>query len=445
MIKFIRSIRENYFDNTVELSKLSKTFFLWGSGLALVYIANIFLIRLIGLKQYGEYTVFINWAGLAVTLVIFGWDGYLVQRIPQLPLNDDGKIRAGHLFRRSFWSFLALFSLLILGVFALNYFSAISIFTHSPAVPILFLLLVFFLAFIGFAKSVLKIFHIVTAVQIFEDLVKPLLLLIIVLLFYGTQHSLHLSSFYLLNVVLASVVALGLIVLVYRKLAHRFALNDREAVSPNWLRQCFYFMCIMMGYSIFSRMELLFLGYYVKNEDAARYQILLRIADLVILPDFLFNYYLPQQFSRLFSTDKIGDAHRLFRNAARTIFLLQFLCLSGVAAIGYFYLQSFGIEGRGMYLMLLVLCSSQLFYSLFGSCNLVLMTSGNEKYSFIALAIVIVLEAAANIFFIASFGLKAAVYISWGSVLLYTLLLYYFTNRRLGFSSPLIGGKDFKN
>ena len=114
------------------------------------------------------------------------------------------------------------------------------------------------------------------------------------------------------------------------------------------------------------------------------------------------------------------------------------ICLAGVAGIGYFYLQSFKIAGTGIFILLLILSSAQLFYSFFGSTNLVLMTSGNEKYSFIALGIVILIEAIANILFIPAHGLTAAVYISWGSVLMYTLILYYFVHKKLRFRSPFI-------
>ena len=66
------------------------------------------------------------------------------------------------------------------------------------------------------------------------------------------------------------------------------------------------------------------------------------------------------------------------------------------------------------------------------------MTSGNEKYSFLALTMVLAVEAVANIVFIPTYGLVAAVHISWVSVLVYTLILFLFVRRRLQFKSPLI-------
>ena len=438
MIKIIRAIRKNYFDNTVDLSKLSKTFLLWGVGVLLVYIANIYLTRLIGLQQYGEYTVFMNWVALASTLVVFGWDGYLVQKIPQLNLTSDGKIGAGQMFKRALLTFSVLYiSLALLLLTAVYFFKTPLIFSGQYSL-LIFLLLVFFFTAISYFKSVLKIFHKVTPVQWLEDISKPLLLLAILLCFYYWNKQLSLQATYLINAGLFLGVMLALYLLLHQSVGKQLLLKDNGRVKEKWVRQCFYFMCIMLGYSFFSKMELLFLGYYAKNEDAAKYQLLLRIADLVILPDFLFNYYLPQQFSRYFAEKNHAEAGKLFRNAARTIFFLQVLCLIGVSIVGYFYLQSFKIAGRDMYLLLLVLCSSQLFYSLFGSTNLVLMTSGNEKYSFMALGMVLVVEGIANILFIAPYGLKAAVYISWCSVLLYTLILYFFVHKKLRFSSPLI-------
>ncbi|HMD00768.1 MAG TPA: polysaccharide biosynthesis C-terminal domain-containing protein, partial [Ferruginibacter sp.] len=221
------------------------------------------------------------------------------------------------------------------------------------------------------------------------------------------------------------------------RLKNKLSLSG-TTTDETWLRRCFYFLCVMLGYTFFSKMELLFLGYFNKNEDAGKYQLLLRIADLVILPDFLFNYYLPQKFSHLFAEKNYAEAGRLYRNAARAIFGLQVICLIGVSAVGYFYLQSFGIASGNMLTLLIILSSSQLFYSLFGSTNLVLMTSNNEKYSFMALAMVLVVEAIANIWLIPAYGLLAAVYISWASVLVYTVILFVFVRKKLQFKSPLI-------
>jgi O-antigen/teichoic acid export membrane protein len=297
---------------------------------------------------------------------------------------------------------------------------------------------VFFFTAISYFKSVLKIFNTVTPVQWLEDISKPLGLLIIFGSIYYLQQTIDLTTVYFVNGGFFLCLTLGLYILISRRVNTNIVFDDSSNATENWVRRCFYFMCIMLGYTFFSKMELLFLGYYAKNEDAAKYQLLLRIADLVILPDFLFNYYLPQKFSHLFAAKDYSGAGKLFRNAARAVFLLQVICLAGVAAVGYFYLQSFHIASPSMYILLLILCSSQLFYSLFGSNNLVLMTSGNERYSFLALAMVLIVEAIANILFIPAFGLQAAVYISWLSVLVYAFILFLFVHKKLKFASPLI-------
>lgn len=441
MRKLIHALREKYFDNTVDLSKLSKTFLLWGTGLVLVYIANIFLIRLIGLAAYGEYAVFMNWAALAATLVTFGWDGYLVQQVPLLPVDKNGMIIALPLLKRALRSFFILYALSLVILVALNQLSDKTfLFSKAGTLPV-FLILIFLITVISYFKSILKIFHIVIPAQWLEDISKPALMLIIFLLYHNLGNTLSLSNVYLINILLYLALMIGLAVLVWRILYQKIAPANGAGGGVKWVRKCFYFMCIMLGYSFFSKMELLFLGYYSRNEDAAKYQLLLRVADLVILPDFLFNYYLPQQFSHLFAQNNYADAGKLFRNAARTIFLLQLLCLTGVAAIGYFYLKSFHLAGWNLYGLLLVLCSAQLFYSFFGSTNLVLMTSGNEKYSFMALGMVIIVEVIANILLVPAYGLMAAVYISLGSVLIYTVLLFMFVHRKLGFGFPMLNFK----
>lgn len=436
MIKFIKDLKQNIFDETIDLAKLSKSFLLWGCGVVLVYIGNIYLTRIIGLSAYGEYAVFMNWVALGTTFVSFGWDGYLVKKLPTIMPGGDGKKPVGGIVVNMIVSVIFL-SALLAGVTCL-YFSFTKKDLPQHGMLTLAFLLIWPTVIVIMIKSFLKVFDIVLFVQILEDLLKPLVLLVVFVIVYLNTDHYRFFNVYKLNVAVWWALAVALLICAFFRLRHKVSMDRIKSVGENWALSCFYFMCIMLGYTFFSKMELLFLGYYNRNEDAGKYQLLLRIADLVILPDFLFNYYLPQKFSHLFAGKEHGNAAKLYKKAARAIFVLQVLCLAGVAVVGYFYLQSFKVESVSMYFLLIILCSSQLFYSLFGSSNLVLMTSGNEKYSFVALAMVLVIEAIANILWIPVFGLQAAVYISWGSVLIYTMILFLFVKHRLKFNSPII-------
>jgi O-antigen/teichoic acid export membrane protein len=164
------------------------------------------------------------------------------------------------------------------------------------------------------------------------------------------------------------------------------------------------------------------------------------------VPDVLFNYFLPQKFAHYFAVNNIDEAKKLYTNSAKTILMLQLLCFLGAFAVGFFYLRSFGIASSGTYVLLVILCSAPMFTSLFGSSNIVLKASGNERFSFYALLIILIIEAVANNFLIPVYGLEAAIGISWVSILLYNLLLAYFVHKRLGFysrySSILFPGKN---
>lgn len=435
MDKYFAAIRKNYFDNTVELSKLSKTFFLWAIGLVLVYVTNIYLVRIIGLNLFGKFSVFISWVTLCSTIVAFGWDGYLIQKIPLLAKTKDGKIGSSRILSIAVLSFFILFALFSIAMLLLSNYNALLFSFIQPGQLKYFLVLVFLFAAIGLLKAFLKIFHIVIQVQWVEDFMKPILLFATIIYFYVEGMKISLSTLYIINIIAFAILFTALLFFTFKTYKDNFKLREAVVVSENekWVTKCFYFMCIYLGYSIFTRMELLFLGHFNKNDEAAKFQILLRVSELVIIPDFLFNYFLPQKFSYLFAEKKYDDARKLFSNASKTIFILQLICFAGIMAIGYFYLQSFNIASTEMYLLLLLMSLSPIFYSLFGSANLVLKTSGLERYSFYALLIVLVAELVANYLFIQPYGLIAAVIISIASVFLYTLLLSLFLYSKLKF------------
>lgn len=435
MDKYFAAIRKNYFDNTVELSKLSKTFFLWAIGLVLVYVTNIYLVRIIGLNLFGKFSVFISWVTLCSTIVAFGWDGYLIQKIPLLAKAKDGKIGSSRILAIAVLSFFILFALFSIAMLLLSNYNALLFSFIQPGQLKYFLVLVFLFAAIGLLKAFLKIFHIVIQVQWVEDFMKPILLFATIIYFYVEGMKISLSTLYIINIIAFAILFTALLFFTFKTYKDNFKLREAAVVWKNekWVTKCFYFMCIYLGYSIFTKMELLFLGHFNKNDEAAKFQILLRVSELVIIPDFLFNYFLPQKFSYLFAEKKYDDARKLFSNASKTIFILQLICFAGIMAIGYFYLQSFNIASTEMYLLLLLMSLSPIFYSLFGSANLVLKTSGLERYSFYALLIVLVAELVANYLFIQPYGLIAAVIISIASVFLYTLLLSLFLYSKLKF------------
>lgn len=125
MDKIFAAIRKNYFDNTVELSKLSKTFFLWAIGLVLVYVTNIFLVRIIGLSLFGKFSVFISWVTLCSTIVAFGWDGYLIQKIPLLAKTKDDKISSSRILAIAVISFIVLFALFCIVMLLLSNYNTL--------------------------------------------------------------------------------------------------------------------------------------------------------------------------------------------------------------------------------------------------------------------------------------------------------------------------------
>ncbi|HQW85073.1 MAG TPA: hypothetical protein PK987_11445, partial [Ferruginibacter sp.] len=222
MDKFFTAIRKNYFDNTVELSKLSKTFFLWAVGLILVYVTNIFLVKIIGLNLFGKFSVFISWVTLCSTLVAFGWDGYLIQKIPLLKNNSKGKIENTRLLSIAAFSFFFLFALFCCALFLLSAYDSNLLTFIQPGQLTLFLILIFLFAGISLLKALLKIFHIIVTVQWVEDILKPIILFVIIMFFYVEGINMALSTLYIINIIAFTILFIALIYFVYKTLKNNF-------------------------------------------------------------------------------------------------------------------------------------------------------------------------------------------------------------------------------
>jgi len=166
-----------------------------------------------------------------------------------------------------------------------------------------------------------------------EDISKPLLLLSFFGCYYFPQIK---RSFYQRYTLSIWYFFFGIMVGAYffdpqEGLEKRWCWTDDSRNSEQWYDAAFISYALVWDNTFFSKMEnYCVLGSVCKKWRWSKIPVAIAHRWSCDTSGFSFNYYLPQKFSLICLQRQIKDgAAKLFRNAARAIFVCQVICLAG--------------------------------------------------------------------------------------------------------------------
>ncbi|MBK5270180.1 MAG: polysaccharide biosynthesis C-terminal domain-containing protein, partial [Bacteroidia bacterium] len=88
---------------------------------------------------------------------------------------------------------------------------------------------------------------------------------------------------------------------------------------------------------------------------------------------------------------------------------------------------------------LLILCGGQLINILSGSVGLLLMMTGNQRFSIYSLAISTIFNIIFNIILVPPYGIVGASIASAGSLVIWNFLMYFFVRRKINIRPTAFG------
>jgi O-antigen/teichoic acid export membrane protein len=424
----------SHFDQSQISKGTLQSIFIQGISVILVFASNLLWVKLLGPDEYGVYVHIFNWVAILSIIVLGGKEDLVLAEIPKYKEQGDtvktgfliGYANKQTLFRGIFFTILFL---------TLIYFIPIPSLSEHVSDFLLAGIAIALTAFVIINQLILQALHQVRLSQLVDRIVKPLLLIFVAGMISLLNLSADVQTIILTNVAVLGVCAVILFHLVNRHYQHRAQLHE-TVINKELRKKTIFFFLISLLYMLSTRVHMLTLAYLKPGSDVGIFNICYRIADLLIFPNYLLHFVLPQLFSR---NNLSGSRYNqtLFAAGTRFMLVLTIPLLILVLLFGKIFLNWFGPEFGAGFKCLAYLSVGQSLFALAGPCNTILMTQDKEKYAVIALFIYCITLAVTNFVLIPSMGITGSGLAALISTALYNLVLIFFTRRQCMVCSPV--------
>lgn len=401
------------------------------AGAALAFLTQVILARLLGAESYGIYYYALSWF-LVISLVSqFGFDQTLLRFMPIYAQENDwqrarGIWKAGG--RLAAGNGLMLGALMIIVVLmigdALEESQRLTFVVAALCLPLRGLIYI--------RQAILRSFMFTVRSLLPDAIVAPLALITLALLFhFGFGWSS--APWFMVATLVAMLLAFSLGAYWQRVLVPdnvRHANPDYEL--RRWFRVAFLMLVINGAHILLGNIDVLILGFFSDPADVGIYGVAARISAVVTFALVATYPVFAPLIAKDHAAGRQEQLQRSITHGMRLVTVIAMILTLILIFWGPDILGFFGEEFVRGHDILLVLIIGQLVNALCGPVALLLAYGGQEPLVAKILSTVVVLSVGAQLFVIPRFGMLGAAYVTTTSVVIWNLLLYVMTRRKLG-------------
>ncbi|MEO6637643.1 MAG: polysaccharide biosynthesis C-terminal domain-containing protein [Ginsengibacter sp.] len=420
---------QKYFNNYIARNS-TFLFFIHCFGIGLVFLSNYILVKAAGADNYGSYVYLFNLVYLLVSFCVLGLDTLMVRKTA---IYFDAKKYPAFKGLLFFAFRIILISSLVVAVL----FKLIATFSTAGSVvekidwfAFAFLSL-FMLALTTLAQVVLQGLRKIVWSQVGEKIFRPLILIIVIAIFYYLQHAVSLENILWINVLSIGITML-IALFIYRKTIGQKLKNIKPQYSAkDWLTASFTFFIADILYNCNSRISIFLLGMFQDQSSIGVFNIAMRISEVISFSLVIVNFVLSPVIAKLYANGDIERLQQLVTRCARVTLLIGTFLAIGILFFRREILSLFGenfISGQDS---LIILCIGQFVNILSGSVGLLLLMTGNQRFSIYSLAAGIAINLILNLLLTPKFGITGAAIAATSSLVVWNLMTYFFVRTKL--------------
>lgn len=408
-------------------------------NIALTLAVGILLARILGPQNYGIYTFILTLVTLLGLPTKAGLPTLLIRETAKNQLNQNwglirGLIKLANIFVFSYSIAISL----IAGLTIWWYWKATG--SNTEADTFLWALwLLPLIAFEGVRTGTLRGLRWVVSSQLPEQLVRPfmMILFLVAVLLLGEEIT-SITAIQLNAMAALIAFAVGAYFLIKALPKDVKQAKSEYAIRP-WAAS-------LMPLSLFaglkmldSQVSILFLGFLGTSEEVGLFRVAATGASLVSFGLIVVNMTLAPQVARLYEAREMKKLQRIITLSTRAVAAISFpvaliFILFGKPVIS----MVFGEEYVKAATALGILCVGQLVNATAGSVGLVLNMTGNDKLTFIASVIALLVHLLLAFILIPPFGLIGAAFSFAVSITIWNIILIFMTKRKVGINTFLV-------
>ena len=431
------------------IKKLFGSFILKIFSTGMAFITSLYISNIMELTEWGNYSFCISVVTIIAVFSGFGFPRVLVRLVVNYSKNSDwSKIKGLYnfinilfLFTLSLISLVVIFYYLIRNGGSLDNEKYLSLFVSLFMVPLL--------TISSSRDFFLRGLHEQVLAQFPEFLIKPIAFFVIVY-FFKNFINIRIDALLIIALlIIANVVStMSGCVILKIKLAKNISTARASYDLRRWIKQSMPFCLLGGAFVLTKQIDIVMLGTFDSIESSGIYRAISRYSDFVVFILASANTILQPIIVKYCQTDK-----NFLRQKVSQISIIVFLTSLIVTVVyivkGRYLLSLFGEEFTCGYVPLIIISGGQLFSAFSGSVGTLLNMAGYEKISLMAVLISTSTNIVLNFALIPRFSMLGAAIATTISLVIWNLILLYFTKRYikinptpLGFWSYISGQKN---
>ncbi len=399
-------------------------------GLGLIFLLQILLARLMGPKNYGDYTIIVTIINVGLVVSIFGFDSS-VQRFLPAALQSNKfskgngflKFSAISVFLSSLCCSVVLFSFLLFKSKNFNSSFNEGLFWGIFSLPVL--------AFSTRASAILRSIKMIKLSLLPAYFLFPVMMAVSCWYYFSIYHKLTVDAVMLIGFCISIVIYLYInrrkTIWIKEVLPEVEAEYDRKL----WISVSSLLLLTTGLDLLLKQSDILMVGYFLGNTKAGLYGVAAKLATLAALGLAVADYIIMPKISSLYESKQMGKLQQTIRSAAFQILSISLPVIAGLIIFGKFILGFFGKTYQEAYLPLLVLLVGQLINAMTGMVGGLMTMTGHQKQFFIFYFFAILLQFGLNIVLINQFGIIGASLGTSIAMIFLNVSAYRFVKRKL--------------
>jgi len=236
--------------------------------------------------------------------------------------------------------------------------------------------------------------------QIFEQIGLPVILIIMALYFIFSAEKLGFLTAFTVHGLTYATIALICITLVMKTAGINFS-TPAKYETKKWVKVAVPLGIASVSAVLISRMDILFVGFFVLPEEIAKYGVASRVAGLMIFGLAAVGAVTAPRISEMYYKNELDEISELLKKIIKIMTVCGILALTLLYTFGDWILLAFGAEYVKAKHLMIILSLGQVFNLSAGPISPILTVSGNQKsymktLLFIVICFALVLPVAIN-------------------------------------------------
>jgi len=398
-------------ENKDELSLITKGAGIFSFGyifeLLAVFITTVFLTRILGVGDFGLYTLGRIVLQIGATVAILGLNGGALKYMSAYLALDDKKKAKGVMIQAIIFP-LIFGSIISAGIFFFSSF--IANFFGKPELSSVIKVFSFGIPLFALMQSAgvaTRSFKTAKYSVLSEKVLKPFLNFLLIMIFYFLGYR-------LLGMALALVISIFITVFylifwirkIFPELFSRNIIPEFE--TKKLLSTSFPLMLIWMIGFFLSWTDTIMIGYFLSSDMVGIYQVAVKVSFLIIMFLGALSAIFVPVISSLYHKGEMKKLSSIFKTVTKWGLFLGLLLFLIFIISSKEIMMIFGNNFVLGTSSLLVLCFGQLIHVGMGASASMLMMTGKEKIEFLNDIFVLILDILLNLILIPKFGILGA-------------------------------------